>query len=199
MNITIEGSVRPGYQPLADAFAELFEHFDEPGGSVALVRNGETLVELWGGCRDKAGREPWQQTTRCNVFSAGKAVVAVAILQLVERLDLDLDQPVADFWPEFGQHGKDTITLRQVLCHRSGVNAFHERMPDDMIYDWQRATTQVAAEQPWWTPGTEQGYSPILYGWLLGEVVRRLSGCGSFDDYVQQQIAGPSELEVWSQ
>lgn len=190
----IAGYVSPGFEGVKQAFETLFAEYGDIGAAVALVHRGETVVNLWAGTRDKPGQQPWLESTRLNLFSVNKAVVAVAVLQLVERGILALDQRVADVWPEFAQSGKQDITLRQVLTHRSGINAFHPKIPDQDIYDWEAITTWVAKETPWWTPGEEQGYSPLIYGWLLGEVVRRASGLPSFNDYVQQHIAGPLGL-----
>ena len=190
-SISIQGHVSPGYEAVAEAFLELFQRFGEIGASVSLQHYGETVVDVWAGTRDKQQQLPWQQDTRSNIFSASKGIVALAVLQLVERGALALDQPIAEVWPEFAQSGKGAITLRQVLTHRSGMNAFHERIADEHIYDWPAITELVAAEKPWWQPGSEQGYSPMIYGWLLGELVRRVSGFASFNDYVQAEIVSP--------
>ena len=193
-SIIVSGRVSPGFERVKQAFETLFAQYGEIGAAVSLVRSAETVVNLWAGTRDKAGQQPWLESTRLNLFSVNKAIVAVAVLQLVERGVLTLEQTVADVWPEFAQSGKQDITIRQVLTHRSGVNAFHPKVPDEDIYDWQAITRWVAEETPWWTPGEEQGYSPLIYGWLLGEVVRRASGLPSFNDYVQQYIAAPLGL-----
>ncbi|GAB3095133.1 beta-lactamase family protein [Aestuariicella hydrocarbonica] len=192
--VLIEGSVSLGFEGVKQAFTELFTDYHEVGAAVSLVHRGVTVVDLWAGSRDKAEAQPWRQDTRSNVFSASKAVVAIAILQLVEKRLLSLEQPVADLWPEFAQNGKQDITVRQVLTHRSGVNAFQGKVPDTAIYDWSMATGLIAQESPWWEPGSEQGYSPILFGWILGELVCRVSGCNSFNDYVAQNIARPLGL-----
>ncbi|MGH1374282.1 MAG: serine hydrolase domain-containing protein [Cellvibrionaceae bacterium] len=190
----IQGDVSPGFEAVALAFQQLLSDFGEQGAGVCLVHHGEVVVDLWAGTRDKAENLPWQADTRSNIFSASKALVAIAVLQLVDRNLLHLDQTIASVWPEFGGQGKSKITVRDLLCHRSGVNAFHAKIEDDAIYDWQRITSAIASEEPWWEPGSEQGYSPMLYGWILGEVVCRVSQCSSFDDYVQQFIAKPLEL-----
>ncbi|TQV86336.1 beta-lactamase family protein [Exilibacterium tricleocarpae] len=190
----LQGTVAPGLEPVAQAFADNFRHRGEQGAALTVMRRGEVLLEIWAGTRDKGASRPWQADTRVNIFSAGKAFVAACVLQLVERGALALDAPVAQYWPEFAAHGKREITLRQVLCHRAGVSAFQRRQDDKVIFDWAAVTAQVAAAEPWWTPGTAQGYSPMLFGWLLGELVRRTSGCDSFDDYFQQQVAQPLQL-----
>jgi CubicO group peptidase (beta-lactamase class C family) len=112
-------------------------------------------------------------------------------LQLVAQGKLELDKPVADYWPEFAQAGKPQIPVRQLLCHRSGLSAFHQHIPNEQIFDWQAMTTAAAAESPWWQSDTGQGYSPFMFGWLLGELVKRVSGYDSFNDYFQTYIAQP--------
>ncbi|NIB42019.1 beta-lactamase family protein [Pseudomaricurvus alkylphenolicus] len=191
----IQGEVSPGFEPVATAFADLFESYGEIGAGVSVYIGGEQRVKLWGGSRDKAEQLPWESSTRSNVFSANKAMVAVAVLQLAQEGHLDLDQSVASLWPAFGQGGKNYITVRQVLCHRSGVNAFRDRIDDKAIYHWPTVTELIAQEEPWWEPGSAQGYSPMLYGWLLGELVCRVSGVDSFDHYIQERIAGPLDLD----
>lgn len=192
----INGTLSPGFEAVGQAFEELFTDWSEMGGSVSLIHHGETVVDLWAGSRDRGAQAPWQHSTRSNIFSASKAVTAVAILQLIERGQLLLDAPIADVWPEFGGQGKAAITVRQVLCHRSGMNAFHAPVADHIIYDWAAVTEQVAQEEPWWIPDSQQGYSPMLFGWVLGEVVRRVSGSLSFDDYVQRNICQPLGIEL---
>ncbi len=193
---TIDGEFSPGFEPVAEAFQTLFTSYGEMGAGLCLIHEGEMVVDLWGGSRTKSGDAPWQRNTRSNLFSASKPFVAVAVLQLVEKGVLDLDAPIAEIWPEFGCNGKASISLRQVLCHRSGLNAFHPHVEEGIIYDWSAVTSAIAAEHPWWEPGTQQGYSPMLFGWLLGEVVRRASGADSFDAYVQQHICEPLDLQL---
>jgi len=192
--VAIHGDVSPGFEPVAQAFRQLFTEMGEQGAGVSVWHHGEEVLNLWAGTRDKEETLEWQSDTRSNIFSASKAIVAVAILQLVDRGALRLDQPIADIWPEFAENGKERLCVQDVLRHRSGINAFHDKVDDDAIYDWNRITQLVAAEKPWWTPDEIQGYSPMLFGWVLGEVVRRVSGCQSFNDYVQQCIAQPLGL-----
>jgi CubicO group peptidase (beta-lactamase class C family) len=189
--IQVQGVCQPGYEAVAEAFERNFTEYGEIGASVSVVRDGEIKVHLWAGTRDKDQQLPWLKTTAVNIFSAGKPLSAVAALQLVAQGKLSLDAPIADYWPEFATAGKESITLRQVLSHRSGVNAFHPRIDDADIYDWQKVITHIEREQPWWAPGSEQGYSPMLYGWIVGEVVRRVSGADSFNQVFQQNLAQP--------
>ncbi|BFM12400.1 serine hydrolase domain-containing protein [Simiduia litorea] len=189
------GAVAPGFEPVAHVFNEILAEAPQ-GAALAVYRDGHPLVSLCGGARDKAESLAWQPDTRVNIFSAGKALVALAVLQLVADGKLSLDQPIAEIWPAFAAEGKAGITVRQVLSHRSGVNAFHDKVADSAIFDGQQVCTLIEREAPWWQPGTEQGYSPILYGWILAEVVRRASGAASFNEYFQQRIAQPLGLSI---
>lgn len=190
----IQGQWLDPWQPLVDAFAANFTQGEE-GAGLALVHRGELVVNIWAGQRSNklAGinAEAWTDETLVNIFSAGKGLVAICILQLVAQGKLALDAPIADYWPEFAQAGKATITLRQLLSHRSGLSAFHQHIANEQIFDWPQMIQAAESEQTWWEPGTAQGYSPFLYGWVLGELVRRVSGYPSFNDYFQSQIAAP--------
>ena len=187
----------PGFESVANVFQRQFSDCGELGAAIAVNHCGEMVIDLWAGTRNKSADDPWEYNTKANIFSASKAVVALAVLQLVEQEALDIDAPIADYWPEFGCNDKQSITVRQVLIHCSGINAFHPKMDPQIIYDWERTIESVAEESPWWPPGSRQGYSPMLFGWLLGEVVRRVSGAETFDDYVQANITAPLEQECW--
>ncbi|MCV6615157.1 MAG: beta-lactamase family protein [Cellvibrionaceae bacterium] len=192
--MTINGAVSPALKPLEQAFAESFSQHGDTGASLAVYHRGELVADLWGGYRDKANSLPWQADTCSNIFSAGKALAAVLALQLVDEGLLDLDEAVKHYWPEFANA---EATVRQVLCHRSGYSAFKEKMADDIIYDWDAVTAAVARSEPWWQPGTEQGYSPMIFGWLLGELVRRAAGADKLNDLLQAKIAGPLGMRAW--
>lgn len=174
--MTPQGHCDSRFAPLAEAFARLFDNPQERGAALCLEVGGETVVDLWGGVADKDGEQPWQRDTILNLFSCTKTFTAVAVLQLVAEGKLELDAPVARYWPEFAAAGKAAINVRQLLCHRAGLPALREQMPAEALYDWQAMTTALAAEEPWWTPGEAHGYAPITYGWLLGEVIRRVDG-----------------------
>ncbi len=194
MSITINGHWFPQWQPLVDAFSANFS-LGEIGGGVALHYRGELVVNIWAGqCSNKlAGIEQrdWDEQTLVNIFSAGKGLVAICILQLVADGKLALDEPVAALWPEFSQADKGTITLRQLLCHRAGMSAFHQHIANEQIFDWTAMSAAAAAETPWWLPNTAQGYSPFMFGWTLGELIKRASGYASVNDYFQAKVAGP--------
>ncbi|MEN0037082.1 MAG: serine hydrolase domain-containing protein [Cellvibrio sp.] len=192
--MTVNGQWAPQWQPLIDAFAANFAQGEE-GAGIALVHRGELVVNAWAGQRSNklAGLErvDWSEDTLVNIFSAGKGMVALCVLQLVAAGKLHLDEPVAAIWPEFAQADKEAITLRQLLCHRAGMSAFHQHIANEQIFDWAAITQAAAAESPWWEPGTAQGYSPFMFGWILGELVKRASGSNSFNEYFQAHVAQP--------
>lgn len=172
----IQGYFDLGFEAVRDAFAALFEHTQTRGAAVCVQIAGETVVDLWAGVADNAGELPWHGDTLVNLFSCTKTFTAVAALQLVAEGKLQLDAPVADVWPEFAANGKARITLRQLLCHRAGLPALRQPLPPEALYDWNAMIAAIAAEQPWWTPGEAQGYAAMTYGWLVGEVIRRVDG-----------------------
>ncbi len=193
----IKGFWEEPWAPAVGAFAENFVSSGEQGAGFALFCRGKLVVNAWAGNYDnrlaQISDEPWSEQTCVNIFSAGKGLVALCVLRLVAEGRLDLDKPVAEYLPEFvsGQVEKETITVRQVLCHRSGLSAFHASMDDEAIFDWDFMIKAIASETPWWIPDTAQGYSPFIFGYLLGELVKRASGRTSFDDYFQREIAKP--------
>ena len=196
--MNVQGNWSPEWQPLVDAFVANFSQGEE-GAGVALYYQGELVVNIQAGTRTNKlasiAQADWDASTLVNVFSAGKGLVALCVLQLVAQGKLELDKPVAFYWPEFAQAGKAGIMVRQLMSHRSGLSAFHQHIPNDQIFDWQLMTTAAAVESPWWQPDTAQGYSPFMFGWLLGELVKRVSGYESFNDYFQANVANPLEIQ----
>ncbi|MGH7839399.1 MAG: serine hydrolase domain-containing protein, partial [Candidatus Binataceae bacterium] len=142
----------------------------------------------------KARTIPWRRDTLVNLFSTTKGLTAICAHRLVDQGLLDLDAPVAAYWPEFAKAGKDHIRVRQLLNHRAGIPALRKPVPEAAIYDWGAMTSALAAEEPWWTPGTRHGYHAITIGFLVGEVVRRVTG-KSLGSYFRDEIAGPLELD----
>ncbi|WP_226702924.1 serine hydrolase domain-containing protein [Microbulbifer elongatus] len=190
----IQGYCVPGFEALYDAFASNFRDYGDLGASFCAVHQGEEIASLWAGSADRHGERPFEEDTLVNVFSSSKGVLALIALQQVAAGNLDLDLPVAHYWPEFAAAGKSSITGRQLLCHRSGVIAFRERVADELIYDWEGALEKVAATEPWWAPGTQQGYSPFLYGWTLGGLIEKASGEPLMSLY-RRNVADPLGLD----
>lgn len=180
----IQGYFDLKFEALRDAFAALFDEPQERGMALCVQVGGETVVDLWAGVADKEGQQAWHSDTILNLFSCTKTFTAVTALQLVGEGKLELDAPVARYWPEFAAAGKDKITLRHLLSHQAGLPALRQMLPAEALYDWQTMTTALAAEQPWWALGDGHGYAPITYGWLVGEVLRRVEGRGPGESIV---------------
>src|SRR3989441_13117541 len=175
-DVVINGSVEPGFERVREALANSFREHGEVGASLAVVVDGKPKVDSWAGWMDRARTRPWQRDTLVDVFSVGKAMAALSLLILVERGQVDLEAPVARYWPEFAARGKSDVTVRMLLCHRAGLPAIRRALPRLAMYDWELMTSALAAEEPWWEPGRTHGYHVNTFGFLIGEIVRRVSG-----------------------
>ena len=192
----ISGSCAPGYEAVRDAFAANFVDPGEIGAAVAAVVDGELVVDLWGGLADAHTGRAWSERTPVLVYSTTKGPTAVAALGLWERGDLDLDAPVAEVWPEFAAAGKEAVTTRHLLTHQAGLPVFDEPIAFTDCHDPDLVAARLAAQHPHWEPGTAHGYHPLTWGWLVGEVVRRVSG-RSVGRLLDQEVAGPLGLDFW--
>ena len=161
---------------MREALAENFARHGELGAAVTVLLDRRPVVDIWAGWADVARTRPWERDTLAAVFSVGKAMAALCLLLLVERERIELDAPVARYWPEFAAGGKEAVTVRMLLGHRAGLPAVRRQLADDAIYDWGAMTGALAAEEPWWKPGTAHGYHVNTLGFLIGELVRRVSG-----------------------
>ncbi|HXC49671.1 MAG TPA: serine hydrolase domain-containing protein [Candidatus Limnocylindrales bacterium] len=188
--IRIEGRCDARFEPVRNAFAANFAKHDELGAAVAVTVDGREVVNLWGGYADEARRRPWQHDTLVNAFSVGKGITALCLLVLVDRGLVDLDLPVSYYWPEFSEGDKDFITVRQVLSHQAGLPAVREALAADAMFDWDFMTGALARTRPWWKPGTRHGYHINTFGFLVGEIVRRVSGA-SIGTFLREELAGP--------
>ncbi len=192
--VEVEGSCEPRFGRVRDAFAENFEQGGEVGASVAVAIGGRLAIDLWGGHRDAARSQRWLSDTIVNVASTSKGVTALCAHRLVDGGRLDLNAPVATFWPEFAQAGKATLPVHLLLSHRAGLPAIDEWLPTEAFYDWKRMTDALAAQKPWWEPGTRHGYHAFTFGWLVGEVVRRVAR-KSLGTYWRDEVARPLGLD----
>ncbi len=174
--VAIHGYCDNRFHEVAERFARNFEMGLELGASFAATIDGEYVIDLWGGWANEAGTEPWRRDTITNVYSTTKVMTALCVLILVDRGLLDLDSPVAAHWPKFSQAGKGRIPLRWIMSHCSGLSGFDEPLPVEALYDWERIIRVLERQEPWWEPGTRSGYHSITFGYLLGELVRRVSG-----------------------
>jgi CubicO group peptidase (beta-lactamase class C family) len=186
----IHGQCDPRFTAVREAFADNFATRGEVGAAVCVYVEGTPVVDLWGGYANAARTRPWDQDTIVSVASTTKGMVALCTHMLVERGLLDLDAPVARYWPEFAQADKAQIPVRWLLSHRAGLPALRQDMPPQSLYDWHAFPRALAAEAPWWTPGTQHGYHALTFGYLVGEVIRRVSG-KSVGQFFHTEVAGP--------
>jgi len=196
MAATINGECDPRFARVRDAFAENFAKRGEVGAAVSVVVDGRCVVDLWGGHADKAKTTPWNRDTIVNVWSTTKGLCAMCAHRLADQGKLDLDVPVANYWPEFAAAGKGSIKVTQLLNHKAGLAAIRAPLQLDDVFNWTRVTEELARQEPWWTPGSKHGYHAITFGWLVGEVVRRVSG-KSLGTYFRDEIARPLGAEAY--
>src|SRR5688572_13532422 len=176
MNIAVSGNCDSRYARVRDAFAGNFARLDEHGAAVAVWQDGRLVVDLWGGARDRAGTKPWVADTLVCMMSVVKAVTALLVHVLADRGRIDLDAPVARYWPGFAQSGKEAVLVRHVLDHRAGVRGISAELPHDALYEWNVMTAAIAAEPPRWPAGSVPAYQPVTMGFMAGELIRRATG-----------------------
>lgn len=192
----VSGRVASGFEPVAAAFADNFARHREVGAACSLYHRGRPVVDIWGGFADAEATRPWEQDTIALVFSAAKGPTATCIHQLVEAGRLDVDLPVAHYWPEFGCNGKEAITTRMVLSHQAGLAAVDGVLSLDQVLAWDPVVSAIAAQAPNWVPGSKHGYHARSFGWILGELIRRISG-DSAGQYLNKHICAPLGLRYW--
>jgi CubicO group peptidase (beta-lactamase class C family) len=185
----VHGSCDDRFSAVREALARNLDG-DELGASVAVDLDGEPVVDLWGGFRDEERTTPWTEDTIVNGWSTTKTVLSLAALMLVERGELDVYAPVADYWPEFAVKGKKDIEVRHLMSHTSGVSGWDPPFSIKDMYDWDTSTERLAAQAPWWEPGTASGYHANNQGHLVGEVIRRITN-KTFKQFVADEIAKP--------
>ena len=194
--VSIEGLCAPRFARVKDAFAKNFAVENEIGASFAATVDGEVVVDLWGGSADAARTRPWQRDTLANVWSTTKAMAALCGHMAVDRGLVDLDAPVARYWPEFAAAGKERIPVRWLFSHQSGLAGLSEPFPAEAVLDWTRFNAALAAQKPLWEPGTRSGYHALTFGNLIGELVRRTDG-RSLGRFFREEIAEPLGAEFW--
>lgn len=189
---TINGFCEQGFEAVRDAFRANFEQGPDVGASVAVTKDGVAVVDLWAGDADAKGT-PWTEDTIVNVYSTTKTMAATCVLMLADRGELDLDAPVASYWPEFAQNGKEDVRVAHVMSHSAGLSGFDPPTPVD-LYDWDDLVGRLAAQAPWWKPGTQSGYHAVTQGFLQGEIVRRVSG-RTIGQFFREEIAEPLQAD----
>ncbi|MEV0621852.1 serine hydrolase domain-containing protein [Nonomuraea sp. NPDC050404] len=192
--MSAQGTTHEAFDAVRDLFDDALKN-EELGASLAVDVGGERVVDLWGGHRDAGRTQPWTADTIVNVFSTTKNVTALAVLTLADRGLIDLDAPVAAYWPDFAANGKSGVLVRHVLGHTSGVSGWDQPITATDLYDLPASTARLAAQAPWWEPGTAPGYHVLTFGHLLGELVRRVDG-RSLTDFVARELAGPLGADV---
>jgi len=193
--IEVHGACDARFSRVRDAFADNFSKRGEVGASLAVMLDGRMVVDIWGGSADVAGNRPWESDTIVNTFSTTKGITAICAHRLVEQGLFDIDAPVASYWPEFAQAGKEKLPVRYLLSHRAGLPALHEFLPAGTAYsNWDLFVERLAATEPWWEPGTKHGYHAVTFGHLVGEVIRRVSGM-TVGTYFRKEIAEPLGID----
>jgi len=187
----IFGTCSERFAAVRTAFEENFERHGEVGAGVCVTLGGETVVDLWGGVQAGDDAPPWEADTLVTVFSCTKGATALAAHVLADRGELDLDRLVSDYWPEFAAGGKGGATVRMLLDHTVGVPTWREKIPNGEVYDWDAMAARCAREEAFWEPGTRQGYHMLSFGWLIGEVVRRVAGM-SLGSFLREAVAEPA-------
>jgi CubicO group peptidase (beta-lactamase class C family) len=192
----VNGEVAPGFERVREAFGRNFEHGGDVGAALCVYRHGRKVADLWGGVADSGTGREWTRDTLQLVYSATKAATATCAHLLAQRGELDLDRPVAGYWPEFAAAGKAAIPVRWLLSHRAGLPVIDAPIPLADLLAWDPMAAALAAQRPAWAPGTAHGYHGRTFGWLVGEVIRRVSG-RSVGRFFAEEIAGPAGLDFF--
>jgi CubicO group peptidase (beta-lactamase class C family) len=190
------GSFDPRFAGVAEELERNFAERGEVGAAVCVTVDGETVVDLWDGVAEPASGRAWAEDTIGLVWSCTKGATALCAHVLASRGELDLDAPVARYWPEFAKNSKDDLPVRFLLNHQAGLPALRDPLRDGAFYDWELVVDRLAAEQPFWEPGTRHGYHALTFGFLVGEVVRRVSG-RPLGRFFREEVAEPLGLDFW--
>ncbi|MEY4361479.1 MAG: hypothetical protein RL391_785 [Actinomycetota bacterium] len=190
----IHGTCDPRFEKMREILSANIDAGEDVGASVAVVHKGEMVVDIWGGWVDEKRSAPWSADTITNVWSSTKTQMALCALMLADRGLLDLDAPVAKYWPEFAANGKDGVLVRHLLSHTSGVSGWDQPIEVSDLYDWEKSTSKLAAQAPWWEPGTSSGYHALNQGHLVGEVIRRVTGL-KLGEFFRREVAEPLGID----
>jgi CubicO group peptidase (beta-lactamase class C family) len=187
---SVGGFTADNYSKVRETFAANLASGVDIGASFCATREGETVIDLWGGWADEAKTRPWERDTIVNVYSTTKTMTALTALLLADRGELDFDAPVARYWPEFAAAGKADVKVSHLMSHSAGLSGWKEPITTEDLYDWEKATSLLAAQAPYWEPGSQPGYHALTQGYLVGEVVRRITG-KSLGTVFREEIAEP--------
>jgi len=194
--MSVEGTCEPRFARVREEFERNFAERGEVGASVCVMLDGEPVVDLWGGQADPTSGRAWDRDTIGHVWSATKGATALCAHMLASRGRLDLNAPVARYWPEFAKNGKESVLVRHLLNHQAGLPAVRNPLPAGCFYDWSLMVDALAREEPFWRPGTRNGYHALTFGYLVGEVVRRVDG-RTLGTFFRDEVAGPLGLDFW--
>jgi CubicO group peptidase (beta-lactamase class C family) len=186
----VHGTCDDRFIGVRDVLAANLDNGQDVGASVAVIVDGKMVVDIWGGLIDQETGAPWERDTIINVWSTTKTMTALCALILADRGELDVDAPVATYWPEFAAAGKEGVLVRHLMAHTAGLSGWQEPITVEDFYDWDKVTGLLAAQAPWWEPGSQSGYHAITQGFLIGEVVRRVTG-ESLGTFFAKEVAGP--------
>jgi len=195
MDWEIHGETTPGFEKVREAFQANWQGY-EVGACCCVVYKGKKVVDLWGGYQDRACTKPWEEDTLVNVYSTTKGMGSLAVAILAEEGKLDYEALVTDYWPEFGAEGKHRITVGQLLSHQAGVCGVDEKITIEDLYDWDKMVRLLAAQKPLWEPGKQSGYHAVTWGYLAGEIIRRITG-KTLGRYFHEKAAGPLEVDFY--
>ena len=186
----INGFCEEKFKNVKEVLLQNFKEDLDVGASFSVTLNGKFIIDIWGGYADANKTRPWEENTIVNVWSTTKIMTAICTLMLVDQGLLDLDAPVAKYWPEFAQAGKETLPVRYLLSHTAGLSGFDRAPRTKVLYNWEKITNMLAAQKPWWEPGTKSGYHLVTFGYLLGELIRRITG-KTIGTFFKENIASP--------
>jgi CubicO group peptidase (beta-lactamase class C family) len=186
----VSGSCDERYGAVRQVLSDNLDSGADLGASVAVYVGGEPVVDIWGGWTDETRTTPWQRDTIVNVWSTTKTMTALCALILADAGEIDFHAPVSSYWPEFAAAGKESVQVRHLMAHTAGLSGWAAPIETSDLYDWGKATALLAAQEPWWEPGTSSGYHAVTQGFLVGEVVRRVTG-QSLGEFFAKEVAGP--------
>ena len=195
-HVSIGGHCERRFERVREEFERNFAERGELGAAVCVMIDGEPVVDLWGGVADRGTEEPWTEPTTVVVFSSTKGMTALGAHILGDRGKLDFDAPVSRYWPEFAKGGKADVPVRMLLNHQAGLAAWRDDLPDGALYDWAFAVDRLAEQEPYWEPGSQVGYHGITFGYLVGELVRRVDG-RTIGKFLEEEVADPLGIDLW--
>jgi CubicO group peptidase (beta-lactamase class C family) len=192
----VQGTCEARFDGVRRALSNSLDAGTDLGASVAVYLHGEPVVDIWGGYLDEAKTTPWQEDTLTNVWSTTKTMTFLCALMLADRGELDFHAPVATYWPEFAAGGKEAVEVRHLMSHTAGLSGWQEPLAPEQLADWELCTSLLAAQEPWWTPGSASGYHAVTQGFLIGEVVRRITG-ETIGSFFAREVAKPLEADFF--